>query len=88
MTVMARLRDTELGNAVAECIYNRELEVEIDGGAYFFVLSPEVHEKFGIDYDKGEMLIYRPGFQPQYGCCWVAQTIDFDFTTMEELING
>jgi hypothetical protein len=52
----------------------------VDPELTYFVLSEEIREKFDIDYDLGEMLIYSPHFEPNMSCMWVAQTIDFDFT--------
>jgi hypothetical protein len=80
MTTFAKLRAPEWGTAVVECIHNRELERPVDPELTYFVLSEEIREKFNIDYDLGEMLIYSPSFEPDMSCMWVAQTIDFDFT--------
>lgn len=79
MATFAMLREPEDGECMVECIYNRELEAEVPADMRFFVLSEEVHNKFGIDYDNGEMLIYSPEFMKDLSCAWVAQTIDFDF---------
>lgn len=79
MTTFAKLRAPEEGLAAVECIYNRDLDRYIDPDLLYFVMSEEVHEKFGVDYDLGEMLIYSPKFATDLGCMWVAQTIDFDF---------
>jgi len=62
-----------------ECISNRELHALVDNTHLFFVMSQEIHEKYGINSDLGEMLIYSPHFEPELSCMWVAQTIDFDF---------
>jgi hypothetical protein len=80
MTTFAKLRAPETGLASVECIHNRDLERLVDPDLTYFVLSEEIREKFGIDYDDGEMLIYSPEFEPDMSCMWVAQTIDFDFT--------
>ena len=79
MTTFAKLREPEIGDAFVECIYNRQMEKAVDPKLTFFVLSEEAHEKFGIEYDNGEMLIYSPKFESDLSCAWVAQTIDFDF---------
>lgn len=84
MISFATMREPEKGNALVECIHNRELEHEVNPKLRYFVMSDDVNEKFGIDYDNdGEMLIYHPDFgHPDMGddrCLWVAQTIDFDF---------
>jgi hypothetical protein len=91
MASFAKLREPEKGNAYVECVHNRDIEHEASGDFLFFVMSDEVNKKFGIDYDNdGEMLIYHPDFgHPDMGddrCLWVAQTIDFDFFTLEDLI--
>jgi hypothetical protein len=79
MTLFARAR-LEPDEAISvDCIYNRELTAEVNTNNLFIVLSEDVREKYGIDYDLGEMLIYSPEFEPELGCMWVAQTIDFDF---------
>lgn len=83
MTTFARPRLDEDEIPLVECIHNRELMVPVKDDQLFFVMSEEVHEKFDIDYDLGEMLIYSPRFEEDLGCMWVAQTIDFDFLELE-----
>ena len=79
----AIMREPEKGNAWCECAHNRDIEYEVDPNLRYFVMSQEVNDKYGIEYDSGEMLIYHPDFgHPNHGedrCLWVAQTIDFDF---------
>jgi len=88
MISFARVREPEKGNPFCECIHNRELEHEVNPELTYFVMSDDVHEKWGIDYENGEMLIYSPDFgHPDHGddrCLWVAQTIDFDFFALGE----
>lgn len=79
MTTFAKLRGPEEGLAMVECIHNRDLERPVDTDRLYIVLEEEVRQKYGIDYDLGEMLIYSPQFEPELSCMWVAQTIDFDF---------
>lgn len=81
MTTLARPRLDDI--PLVECIHNRELMVPVKDDQLFFVMSEEIHEKFGIVYDHGEMLIYSPKFEQDYSCMWVAQTIDFDFLDLE-----
>lgn len=85
MTTFAKARITDEDVPLVECVYNRDLMVPVLDDQLFFVMSEEIHEKFGIDYDCGEMLIYSPRFESDMTCMWVAQTIDFDFPTVEEL---
>jgi len=79
MPTMARPRDLRDGLAIVDCVHNTELSVPVKEDQLFFVMSEDVHKKFGVDYDEGEMLIYSPKFEPQFSCMWIAQTIDFDF---------
>ena len=82
MTTFAKLREPEIGEAFAECVYNRDLEAEVDPTIRFMVMSEEVHDKFKVDFDDGEMLIYSPDFRKDLSCMWIVQTIDFDFTEL------
>jgi hypothetical protein len=82
MTTFAKVREPEMGNVMAECIANRDLEVELDPTLRYIVMSEEVHDKFKVDYDSGEMLIYSPYFRKDLSCMWVVLTIDFDFTEL------
>lgn len=79
MTTFAKLREPEWGTAVGECVYNRDLEADIDPTLTYIVLGEHVRKQFDIDYDLGEMLIYNPEFEKDLSCMWVVQTIDFDF---------
>lgn len=88
MTTFARARITDESLPIVDCVYNTDLSVPVKDDQLFFVMSEEVHEKFGVDYDLGEMLIYSPRFEEDLHCMWIAQTIDFDFIEMEELTNG
>lgn len=83
MTTFARARIDDDSLPIVECIYNRELMVPVKTDQLFFVMSEEIHDKFGIVYDHGEMLIYSPTFEEDYHCMWVAQTIDFDFFELQ-----
>ena len=56
MISFARVREPEKGNPFCECIHNRELEHEVNPELTYFVMSDDVHEKWGIDYELGEML--------------------------------
>jgi hypothetical protein len=82
MTTFARARiDDSL--PIVECIYNRELMVPVKTDQLFFVMSEEVHEKFDVRSDLGEVLIYSPVFEEDYGCMWVGLSIDFEFLQLE-----
>lgn len=83
MTVFAVMRDPMLGSPELECVYNRELTTSIGrDDQRFIVMSEELHEKYGVDYDAGEVLLYAPDFRPDIECMWVGQTIDFDFSEL------
>lgn len=64
--------------AMVECVYNRDLMVPVDTDELFFAMSKDVHEKFGVEFGKGEVLIYSPKFEPELTCMWIAQSADFD----------
>jgi hypothetical protein len=89
MVTFAVVREPDQGNPTCECAHNRDIELEVDPSLTYFVMSDDVNEKYGIDYDDGEMLIYSPDFgHPDHGddrCLWVAQTIDFDFHGLDEV---
>lgn len=86
MTTFAKLRDAERGEASVDCAHNREIEASVDPDLTYIVMPEDVNKRYGIDYDNdGEMLIYSPDFMTEYSCLWVAQTIDFDFFTLEDL---
>lgn len=79
MTTFARARITDEDLPIVDCIHNTELSVPVVDDQLFFVMSEEIHKKFGVDYELGEMLIYSPKFESDLSCMWIAQTIDFDF---------
>lgn len=79
MTTFARLRDPQEGLAAVECIHNRDLERWIDPSLTYLVMPEDVHEKYDIFYEHGEVLIYSPHFERELGCLWVGQSIDFDY---------
>jgi len=83
MTTFARARFEDDSLPIVECIYNRDLMVPVKTDQLFFVMSEEIHDKYEVDYNLGEMLIYSPKFEEDYGCMWVAQTIDFEFFELE-----
>ena len=83
MTTFARARLNDYDLPIVDCVYNTDLSVPVKDDQLFFVMSEEVHQKFGVDYDNGEMLIYSPLFEKEMSCMWVAQTIDFDFFELE-----
>lgn len=79
MATFAKLRDPQLGYTIVECVHNREVEEHLKSELLFHVLSDEVAERYGIDPQFGEILIYNPSFRPDLSCAWVAYSIDFDF---------
>lgn len=81
--VRARIEDDLL--PIVECIYNRDLMVPVKTDQLFFVMNEEIHEKFGVRSDLGEVLIYSPTFETDYQCMWVGLSIDFDFIELEAL---
>lgn len=84
-TLFARMRPQGDDMAMLECIYNRDLERMADPDLLYIVLPDDVSEKYGIDTDLGEYLIYSPHFEPELSCMWVAQSIDFDFINPDQL---
>lgn len=77
------MRDPMEGSPELECIYNREITSYIGkDDQRFIVMSEELHEKYDVDYDAGEVLLYAPDFRPDMSCMWVGQTIDFDFSEL------
>lgn len=90
MPTLARLSNPSHGVANVELAHNREIDTYVETAAIgFFVLNQEAHKQHGVEYDNGEMLIYSPRFQPKIQgikldqpTVWVAQTIDFEFSTI------
>ena len=90
MPSLARLSNAELGEASLECAHNREIETFIgDPKMPFLVLSEDAHQKLGVDYDNGEVLIYSPHFKPEVegynldnAVPWIAQSIDLEFSSL------
>lgn len=85
MTTFARARIDEDSLPIVECIYNRELMVPVKTDQMFFVMSEDVHNKFGVRSDLGEVLIYSPLFEEDYQCMWVGLSVDFDMFELEEI---
>ena len=60
-----------------ECIHNRELTRPVSDNHLFFLMGEEFDKKFGIDKRAGEVAIYSPSFEEEFGCAWVGQASDF-----------
>lgn len=84
-TMFARMRPQDDDMAMLECIFNRDLERMADPELLYIVLSDEVSKKYDVDTELGELLVYSPFFEPELGCMWVAQSIDFDFVDPDQL---
>lgn len=84
-TLFARMRPQDDDIAMLECIYNRDFERMANPELLYIVLSDEISMKYGIDTELGELLVYSPHFEPELGCMWVAQSIDFDFLDPDQL---
>ena len=68
-------------DAEVECIHNREITRKTDSDMLFFLMGDDFNEKFGIDKTAGEVAIYSPNFEKDYGCAWIGQREDFDIMT-------
>lgn len=90
MPTLARLNNPSHGVANIELAHNRDIDTYVEtADLAFFVLGEDAHKKHGVNYDHGEMLIYSPRFKPEiqgidldHPTVWVAQTVDFDFSTL------
>lgn len=65
------------GSIEVECIHNRELIRTVDSKQLFFAFGEDFNKKFGIDSRAGELAVYSPTFEEEFGCAWVAQASDF-----------
>ena len=83
MTTFARARITDYDLPIVDCVYNTDLSVPVKDDQLFFVMSEEVHQKFGIDSKHGEMLIYSPKFEEELSCMWIALQSDFELFELE-----
>lgn len=79
MTTFAKARINDHDLPIVDCVYNTDLSVPVKDDQLFFVMSEEIHRKFGVDPDLGEILIYSPKFESELSCMWIGQSIDFDF---------
>ena len=65
------------GSIEVECIHNRELVRTVDSKQLFFAFGEDFNKKFDIDSRAGELAVYSPTFEEEFGCAWVAQASDF-----------
>lgn len=66
------------GDVEVECIHNREITRNITTNDLFFLMGDDFNRKFGIDTNIGEVAVYSPGFEKEFGCAWVGQQSDFE----------
>lgn len=74
--MFARLKTNT--QATVECIHNRDFEVEVEGPQLFFLMGDHYNKIMKVDKYLGEVAIYSPNFQPEYGCAWVGLASDFE----------
>lgn len=60
-----------------ECIHNREVTRKIIDNNLFFLMGEDFNKKFEIDKVAGEVAVYSPSFEKDFGCAWIGQESDF-----------